>query len=403
VIRSLIGISTGTSWDGLEAALVEVEGIGLEMRLRLVHFIHQDFPRDLQDLIQRVASTTGHNARHASLLHRLLGETFAVAARHVADQARFSLTKVQCIGFAGHTVGHETEGRFPSTLGLGMPALVAESTGLTTISDFRTRDVVVGGQGFPLTPVIDYLLYRNAEEHRVLAHLGGLATLVSLPATGQLRDVVGFQAAPCNILLDNLMRRVTGGKQPYDAGGKHAVQGRCLEPLVERWLAHPVLQRRPPRNFPSQAFGEEFVTQVVESARQNNTSLHDLLCTATHFVARGITSALRRFLPANPTRILLSGGGVKNGFLWHLLEQQLAGIPLEKIDQHGYPAQTRKAVTAAGLATLTMDCVPANLPAATGAGVTRLLGNITPGSSANWARCLTWMAAQAAPFSLNAA
>jgi anhydro-N-acetylmuramic acid kinase len=401
--RWLIGLSSGTSWDGVEAALVEVDGIGLEMRLRLMHFLHQDYPRDLQDLILRVSSPAGHSARHASLLHRLLGETFAQAVQQVADQARFNLKKVQCIGFAGQTFGHETDGRFPSTLGLGMPAVVAERTGLNVVSDFRTRDVVVGGQGFPLTPVIDYLLFRHAGEHRILLHLGGLASLVSLPAGGQLRNVVGFQAAPCNILLDNLMRRLTGGQQPFDAGGKHAVQGRCLEPLVERWLAHPALQRRPPRCLPPQTFGEEFVDQMMEQAKLSNTSLHDLLCTATHFVARGITSGLRRFLPPNPQRVLLSGGGVKNGFLWHLLQQQLPNIPVEKIDQHGYPAPTRKAISAAGLAALTVDCVPANLPAVTGAAGTRLLGSITPGSSANWARCLTWMASQAAPLALSAA
>ena len=403
MIRSFIGLSSGSSWDGVEAALAEVDGVGLDLRLRLVHFLHQDYPRDLEDLILRVSSGTGNSARHTSLLHRLLGETFAVAAQQVVDQARISMKQVQCIGFAGQTIGHETEGRFPSTLGLGMPALVAERTGLTIVSDFRTRDVVVGGQGFPLTPVIDYLLFRHPGEHRVLVHLGGLASLVSLPAGNQLRDVLGFQAAPCNILLDNLMRRLSGGRQPFDSGGKHAVQGCCLEPLVERWLAHPALQRRPPRSLPSQAFGEGFVAQVVESAKQNNTSLHDLLCTATHFVARAITSALRRFLPPNPTRILLSGGGVKNGFLWHLLQQQLPNIPLEKIDQHGYPAPTRKAITAAALAALTLDCVPANLPAVTGASGARLLGSITPGSSANWARCLNWMAAQAAPLALSAA
>jgi len=403
VTRSLIGLSSGSSWDGVDAALVEVDGIGLDMRLRLVHFLHQDYPRDLQDLILRVSSPTGNVGRHVSLLHRLLGETFAVAAQQVTDQARCSLKKVQCIGFAGQTIGHETEGRFPSTLGLGMPALVAERTGLTIVSDFRTRDVVAGGQGFPLTPVIDFLLFRQAGEHRVLVHLGGLASLVSLPASCQIREVIGFQAAPCNILLDNLMRRVTGGRQPFDAGGKHAVQGCCLEPLVNRWLAHPALQRRPPRSLSPQAFGEEFVSQVVEAAKQHNTSLHDLLCTATHFVARCITSALRRFLPPNPTRILLSGGGVKNGFLWHLLQQQLADIPMEKIDSHGYPAPARKAITAAGLAALTLDCVPANLPTATGASGARLLGSVTPGSSANWARCLTWMATQAAPLSLSAA
>src|SRR5439155_5791826 len=129
-----------------------------------------------------------------------------------------------------------------------------------------------------------------------------------------------------------------GGREHYDAGGKHAVQGRCIEALLERWLAHPALQRRAPRSLPPGEFGEEFVRLAVEQARQRNWSLHDLLCTATHFVARAIAEAVRRALPERPARVLLSGGGVRNGLLWHLLAQQLAGTPLERIDRLGIPA-----------------------------------------------------------------
>lgn len=195
------------------------------------------------------------------------------------------------------------------------------------------------------------------------------------------------------------MQRLTGGREEYDAGGKNGVQGRCLEPLLQRWLAHPYLQRRPPKSLTRQAFGEEFLAQAVQTARQLRGSLHDLVCTATHFVARSIGVSLKRFLPQGrlPQRALLSGGGVRNGLLLHLLEQQLGGIPLDKTDSHGVPAGARKAIESALLAVLTLDGVPANLPAVTGAAGSRLLGSLTPGSSANWARCLAWMAAQTAP------
>ena len=187
-------------------------------------------------------------------------------------------------------------------------------------------------------------------------------------------------------------------REAYDAGGKHAVQGRCLEPLLQAWLAHPSLQRRPPRTLPRHLHGEEFVAGAVAQARQHQGNLHDLLCTATHFVARGITAAVRRDLPlAGVERVLLSGGGVRNGLLWHLLERQLEGIPLERTDAHGVPADARKAVGVGLLAALTVDGVAANVPAATGATGERLLGSLTPGSSVNWARCLKWMASQLAP------
>src|SRR5262249_12940203 len=149
---------------------------------------------------------------------------------------------------------------------------------------------------------------------------------------------------PCNILLNSLMRRLTGGREAFDAGGKHAVQGRCLEPLLDRWLAYPYLSRRPPKSMPRQGFGDEFAQQTVQLAKQNIWALHDVLCTATPFVARSVAGSLRRFLPVNPfpTRVLLSGGGVRNGLLWHLLEQQLDGQKLEKLDAHGIPGDARK-------------------------------------------------------------
>jgi anhydro-N-acetylmuramic acid kinase len=261
-----------------------------------------------------------------------------------------------------------------------------------------------------LTPLVDYLLFHDTAEAQVLVHLGGVATVLALPAEGAdaragpsghgTRSVpatlVGFQAAPCCLLLDAFMQQLTNGREAYDVGGKHAVQGQCIEPMLERWLAHPVLLRRPPKAISRRDFGPDFVEQAIAAARQTQRSLHDLLCTATHFVARAILKAIERFVPARPARVLLSGGGTRNGFLWRLLEQQLAPLPVEKIDRRGVPAEARKAVAFAGLAALTLDGVPANLPSVTGAIGPRLLGSFTPGTGANWARCLAWMAQQTA-------
>jgi anhydro-N-acetylmuramic acid kinase len=395
--RWVIGLASGSSGDGVDAALLEVDGAGLELRPRLAHALHQPYGPDLRELIGRVVNPTPCDLRQVGLLHRLLGETFAAAARTVADQASFSLQRTTCIGLPGHTVWHEPEGRFPSTLTLGMPAVVAERTGVTTVSDFRARDVAAGGQGVPLAALADYLLFRHATEGRVLLHLGGLARIVFLPAGCRLPEVIGFEAGPCNVLLDGLMRQLTGGRETYDPGGKHAVQGKCVEALLRRWLAHPYLQRRPPKSLPRHAFGAGFAAQAVEQVRQTNGGMHDLLCTATHFVAGGITDAVRRLLPPGKRidRVLLSGGGVRNGLLWHLLQQQLAGLPLQRTDTVGVSTDARKALSFGILAALTVDGVPANLPAATGAAGSRLLGSLTPGASANWARCLAWMTGQA--------
>jgi anhydro-N-acetylmuramic acid kinase len=397
--RWIIGLASGSSADGVDASLLEIEGAGLEVRVRQVHSQHQPYGRELREVLLRAAAPAGVDTRQLSLLHRILGEAFAVAARQVADRASFSLQRVQCLGCPGHTAWHEPEGRFPSTLALGMAAVVAERTGVTTVSDFRVRDMAAGGQGVPLAALVDHLLFRHAQESRILLHLGGLARIVYLPAGGRPQNALGFEAGPCNRLLDAFMRQLTNGREAYDPGGRHAVQGRCVEALLQRWLAHPYFQRRPPKSLPRHLFGADFVQQAVQQAQQVQASLHDLLCTATHFIARGITASLQRCLPPRetPGRVFLSGGGVRNGLLWHLLEQQLGGTVLEKTDALGVPADARKALGFGILAGLTVDGVPASVPSATGAAGSRLLGSLTPGSSANWARCLAWMAAQTAP------
>jgi anhydro-N-acetylmuramic acid kinase len=397
--RWIIGLSSGSSGDGVDAVLLEAEGAGLELRARPVLALQQPLARDLREWVRQCGESGPADIGKVALLHRLLGETFAAAARQVADRASMSLQKVQCLGCPGQTIWHEPEGRFPSTFALGMAAVVAERTGITTVSDFHSRDVAAGGQGAPVAALADYLLFHDSQEHRVLLHLGGRARVVYLPADGRPHRVLGFEAAPCNLLLDGLIRQLTGGRMDYDPGGKHAVQGCCIEPLLERWLAHPYLQRRPPKSMPRRHCGEEFIAGALQFIRQEQGSLHDLLCTATHFVAHAITQSLRRLLPADRPidRVLLTGGGVRNGLLWRLLEQQLAGIPVEKCDRYGIPAQARKAVGFGMLAALTVDSVPANLPSATGAAGARLLGNLTPGSTANWARCVAWMASQTAP------
>lgn len=399
--RLCIGLSSGSSFSGVDAALVRIDGVGLNMALQLQQFVHRPYPREVRDLMRGGAAPAA--VRTVALLHRVLGEMFAGAVRQLADDARLDLRHVLCVGCSGHTLWHEPDCRYPTTLNLGMASVLAERTGLTTLSDPRSEDVVVGGQGVPLTPLPDWLLFRDRLEPRVLVHLGGVATVLGIPENSEPKHVIGLHAAPCCLLLDGLMQRLTGGKEPFDAFGKHAVQGCCIEPILERWLAHPLLQRRPPRTITRRDFGEDFIDQAVHWCKRMDRSLHDLLCTATHFVARATVEALRRFVPWSPARVLLSGGGVRNGLLWRLLEQQLAPTPLAKTDVCGIPSEARKAVAFAALAALAMDAVPGNLPGVTGASGPRLLGSFTPGAPANWSRCLAWMARQAAQPRLAAA
>ncbi len=378
---------------------MRVEGLGTDCKLRLERFSHAPFGNELRDLLWRVISNPTQEVRQLGTLHRVLGETYALAVKQVLEQARLQASQILCVGCPGQSVWHDADGRYPATLDLGMTAVIAERTGLTTLSDFSSRDLALGGQGMPTTALVEAMLFHHPHEHRVRIHLGSAATVVSLPAQLGLngRNVLGFQAAPCTMLLDGLMRLLTNGREHYDAGGKHAVQGRCLEPLLARWMQNHFFHQRPPKCVPRHEFGGDFLTRAIEQAKRIEGNLHDVLCTMTHFIAQAIVHSLQNDLPALPKRILLSGRGVRNGFLWHLLEQKLGPLPLETTDAHGVPHDACRALANAGLAALTMDGVPVNLPSVTGASGQRLLGQFTPGSSGNWARCLAWMARQSAP------
>lgn len=402
--RYYIGLSSGSSLFGVDAALVRADGLGADVRLRLEHFLHAPFGNELRELLWRVANSPTPEVRHLATLHRVLGETYALAVRQLLDAGRRPIHDILCVGCAGQTLWHDPAARYPASLQLGMTAVLAERTGLTTLSDFTGRDLALGGQGLPNTALIDAMLFHHPHEHRARLHLGSVASIVSLPANLGLnrRNVIGFQVAPGTMLLDGLMRLMTNGRERFDAGGKHAVQGRCLEPLLERWMQNHFFQQRPPKCVPRHEFGPDFLNRAIEQAKRLDGNLHDVLCTVTHFVAHAIVQSLQTYLPAMPARILLSGRGVRNGFLWHLLEQKLGAIPLEKTDAHGVPTDAYRALAYAGLATLTMDGVPINLPSVTGASGQRLLGQFTPGSRDNWARCLAWMARQTSPVQVAA-
>lgn len=402
--RTFLGLYAGPSLFGVDAALLRTDGIGLNLAPSLEAFHHLSFSSELRDLLVRVHHTATPDLRQVGTLHRLIGEHAALSAKQLLEQNRSASRDVLAAGFSSVPIVHDGDGRFPTTMAIGMSAVIAERTGLTVASDFAARDLATGGQGSPLTTLSDVMFFRSTQEDRVLLHLGSVASLVFLPArqVDDTRNLVGFDAGPCTLLLDGLMRMLTNGRESFDAGGKHAVQGRCLEPLLERLRSNHYFQKRPPKCVLRSEFGSDFLHRVIEQAKRLDGSLHDVLCTMTHFVAHAIVHAIQNFLPRMPARMLLSGRGVRNGFLWRLLEQMLAPLVIEKTDAHGLAYDARQAVAAASMAALTIDGVPGNVPSATGAAGPRTLGTLTPGDARNWSRCIAWLARQAAPNSLAA-
>lgn len=395
--RWFIGLASGSGGEGADAVLVETSGAGLQLAARVAGHLRRPHSRDLRALFLRTLySANSVSFGDLAALHRQLGESAAAAALELVPPARRDAARVMAAGHVGPVVWHEPSGREPATFEIGQSSTIAEKTGLTVFSEFRERDVAAGGQGMPITGLADWVLFRQPHEPRLLVHLGGVSSLVYIPANARPQDVLAFEMGPGTRLLDAVVRQASSGREHYDAGGKHAVQGKCVEPLMNGWLEHPFFQRRPPKSLGRSEFGAEWVTRAARATAELKGTLEDLLCTLSHFVVRCVALAVRN-LPAipSPPELWLSGGGTRNGLFWRLLEQEMPGAGLRRLDELGVPAQARQAAGAAVLAALAADGVPASSPGVTGA-VGRILGRVTPGEPRNWARCLRWMAEQTA-------
>ena len=387
MVRTLIGLSVGSGLEGVDAAVVRVEGLGLDLVPRVVPAGRFAFPPAARDAIRAGASLPSPPPPE---FLRAVADTTVFAARQALGKAAVSPRDTFAVGLL-------EPARPTAPIPIHWPEVaqyVAEHTGVTVLHGFADRDRAAGGTASSLTATADFLLFRGSET-RLIIHLGAVATVLLIPANGSVSTAFGFEAGPGNQLLDAILFHGTRGKEHTDAGGKRAVQGRCLEPLLARWLSHPHLTRTPPKAVHPEAFGRSFLLAAFDAARQLTAGLPDLLCTATHLAARAIGDACRLPLmkPDAPRRVLLTGGGVRNGFLWQLVSQQFGG-KVERADVADVPALSRVAAAAAVLAALTCDGVPGNSAVLTGATGGRLLGHIAPGDGRNWARCAAWLADQ---------
>jgi anhydro-N-acetylmuramic acid kinase len=385
-MRTFIGLSVGSGLEGVDAVSVRVEGLGLDLTPRVVPAARVPFPPAVRDAIR--AGTAGSRAPELS---RGLADTIVFAARQALGRAAVAPRDAFAAGLLEPSrPAAEVPIRWPEVAGR-----VAEHLGVTVLHGFADRDRAAGGSGHPLTAVADFLLFRDETEPRLLLHLGAVTSALFVPAHGTISTVFGFEIGPGNQLLDAILYHGSRGKEYVDAGGKRAVQGRCLDPLLARWFEHPHLMRAPPKAVHPDAFGRSFLLAAFDAARQLSAGLPDLLCTTTHLAARALGDACRLpLMKADAARrVLLTGGGVRNGFLWQLIAAQLGG-KVERSDAAGVPALARNAAAAAVLAALTCDGVSGNLPLLTGAAGGRLLGHFAPGDSRNWARCAAWLADQ---------
>jgi len=356
----VVGLMSGTSADAIDAALVE-----MAERPRLVEFRSHPLPVQVRECLQEVFEDRG-SPRDLLRLHWLLGELFARAALSVMEQG------ADLVASHGQTVAHLPEAEdfcgqpVRGTLQLGEGSVIARRTGCLTVCDFRPADLAVGGQGAPLVPFADALLFHDPRVDRIALNLGGMANLTWIPGHG---SVEACDTGPGNALMDALAFRASG--QACDLGGRLAARGRVLPEVLAGLMAHPYLDRPAPKSTGRETFGRALADRLWGCG-----SAEDLLRTAAAFTAASVMLHVQRYLKG-PAEILVGGGGVENPILMQELRSRLpAGVRLLRMDDGGVPAQAREAVAFAILGHHTAHGRPSNVPLATGAAFPAILGKI---------------------------
>ena len=384
----IVGLMSGTSLDGVDAALVEIEGEGVDdVRFRLVHWLTAPFDEARREAIH--GAILAGSAERLCGLHADLGEWLGEAVVRVCDEAGVPRERVDAVGSHGQTVWHRPPAgaRRGATLQLGDPATIAERTGIAVVSDFRTRDMAAGGQGAPLVPWVDRLLFSLPDRARALQNIGGIGNVTWVPPRGSAADLLAFDTGPGNALMDTAVEIATGGRMTYDRDGRLGAQGVVDEALLADLLRHPYFAAEPPKSTGREEFGRPFVERLVAAtAPEGDRDWLDLVATLTELTARSIADAYRRWiLPRGVEQVVLTGGGARNPTLVRRIRSLLDPLEVVGGEVLGVDPECKEAVAFAVLAWAHLRGIPANVPAATGAAGPCVLGSLTPGAAAGGA------------------
>ncbi|MGE6376442.1 anhydro-N-acetylmuramic acid kinase AnmK [Peribacillus muralis] len=375
----IVGLMSGTSLDGIDAALVRVNNGGLKTEIEMIDFITHPFPKDVEEEIIQSLSINTSNVQLICSLNFKLGKLFSEATKEVCQKAGLPLKDLDLIGCHGQTIYHQPlqeQNMVPSTLQIGEPAVIAYETNTPVISNFRTMDMAAGGQGAPLVPYTEYVLYRSESKGRLLQNIGGIGNVTVLPKQATLDDMYAFDTGPGNMIIDEVCRQLFHSK--YDEGGEIAKQGHVNEELLSHCLSHPYIMSHPPKSTGRELFGKQYVENLLK--KFETVPGQDILTTVTMFTAKSIVENYRAFiLPKTEIEeVIIGGGGSYNNTLIEMI-QSLLGDSITVLTQEelGYSSEAKEAVAFALLANETFQGKPSNVPSATGAKKAVILGNIT--------------------------
>ena len=369
--RRVVGLVSGTSADGVDAALVEIhEDVGFA-GAELVHALTMEYSPELRDQIRDVGKK---GVEALCDLNYAVGEVFAITALKVLEEARVEPADCDLIGSHGQTICHRPRGRDGATLQSGEAAVIVERTGIATISDFRAADIAAGGEGAPLVPLADFYLFRPERGTRLLLNIGGIANLTLL--TPDRDGIRGFDTGPGNALIDLAVQLLTD-RLTFDNKGDIARRGKPDDEMLSELIDHPYLSKKPPKSTGLDVFGKDFL--VVLRERYGGLSVEDFVATLTHFTARSIAGAIKEFGPASGSGkdIYVGGGGYHNRYLMKVLDEEVSPYRIRGVGDLGIPVDYREAIAFAILANETLEGRPGNLLGVTGARREVVLGKVS--------------------------
>lgn len=367
-----VGLMSGTSLDGVDAALVRIDQ---SPSVTLVGF--HTAPYAAEDRQRILDAILGGTARDLALLNVWLGERFSAAVEGLLEQVRIHPRELSFIATHGQTIWHEP-GR--ATLQLGDPAVLAERFSVTVVSDFRSRDVAAGGQGAPLVPIADALLFAHPAHPRALLNIGGMANVTWVPRRGSTTGVLAFDTGPGVAVLDAVVRKLVPGAA-FDENGARGGRGEAVSEVVDELLADGYFAAPPPKSTGRERFGEPFANHLMERvrARRRSAGVDDVIATALDLTVRSIADQFRRWLPPGAGRdVLVAGGGARNAALLKRLGDALESWDLRLFGDEFFDGDAKEAVAFAFLGWLALEHRAGNVPEATGARGPRVLGRVTP-------------------------
>lgn len=380
-----IGLMSGTSMDGVDAALVRITGSGLKSKIEAIDGITYPYPKGLKEELTKYISSDSIELSALSQLNFLIGEIFADAVIDLVKKTGYDSSDIDLIGSHGQTIWHNPVRRnlhgrqIGSTLQIGEPSVINARTGIVTVADFRVKDVAFGGGGAPLIPYFDYLIFQSKSENRGILNIGGIANITVIRKNSQVYDTIAFDTGPGNMIIDELMRILFD--REMDTNGTVAQMTKPDGKLLEHLMGHSFITLNPPKSTGREVFGKKYVNKILNLGGNRNLKSAVIVSTAVEFTVSSVVKNYELFIKpvCSLDRLIVSGGGARNSEIMKRLKERLTGVTVETLDQSkdfDLPSDYKEAVAFAFFANEAVAGNPANIPGVTGARSPAILGKI---------------------------